>query len=122
MTYAMQRVMTGGTATQSYGATRPRVPMIGKTGTTDGNKDTWMSGASTKVSTVVGVVSVNGDINQRAVTMNGTTASYARHHMWPAVMSVANAKYGGDDFPEASSSVDSDRAGSGSRCARKING
>ena len=46
MTYAMQRVMSEGTAQQSYYGTSPRVPMIGKTGTTDDAKDTWMSGAS----------------------------------------------------------------------------
>ena len=47
MTYAMQRVMSGGTAQQSHYGTSPHVPMIGKTGTTDYAKDTWMSGAST---------------------------------------------------------------------------
>ena len=105
MTYAMQKVMTGGTATASNGATSPKVPMIGKTGTTDGNKDTWMSGASSKVATVVGVVSVTGDINQRQVSFPGGTAATARHRMWPEVMSVANAKYGGDAFKEASSKI-----------------
>jgi membrane peptidoglycan carboxypeptidase len=102
MTYAMHRVMTGGTAWQSYRDTTPRVPMIGKTGTTDGNKDTWMSGASSKVATVVGVVSVTGSANQRNVYFDSGQAATARHRIWPDVMSVANAKYGGDDFAEAS--------------------
>ncbi|TFC43878.1 PASTA domain-containing protein [Cryobacterium sp. TMT1-21] len=105
MTYAMQKVMTEGTATASNSATKPRVPMIGKTGTTDGNKDTWMSGSSSKVATVVGVVSVTGDINQRQVYWDQGTAATARHRMWPAVMSVANAKYGGEPFAEASGKV-----------------
>ncbi|MBG6058636.1 membrane peptidoglycan carboxypeptidase [Cryobacterium sp. MP_M3] len=105
MTYAMQRVMSNGTATASNRATSPKVPMIGKTGTTDGNKDTWMSGASTKVATVVGVVSVTGDINQRNIFFDSGQAATARHRMWPEVMSVANAKYGGDAFAEASSKV-----------------
>jgi membrane peptidoglycan carboxypeptidase len=105
MTYAMQRVMSEGTATVSNRDTSPKVPMIGKTGTTDGNKDTWMSGASTKVATVVGVVSVTGDADQRQVHFPNGTAATARHRMWPAVMSVANAKYGGDKFAEASSKV-----------------
>ncbi|TFD32910.1 PASTA domain-containing protein [Cryobacterium sp. TMT1-62] len=106
MTYAMQKVMTEGTGRASNSAVSPRVPMIGKTGTTDGNKDTWMSGASTKVATVVGVVSVTGDINQRLVDdWEGGTAATARHRMWPEVMSVANAKYGGDAFAEASNKV-----------------
>ena len=65
MHYAMRRVMTNGTAQASNGATNPNVPMIGKTGTTDGAKDTWMVGASTAVATVAAVVSVNGSANQR---------------------------------------------------------
>ncbi len=103
MTYAMQRVMTEGTARQSNYATSPKVPMIGKTGTTDGAKDTWMSGASTKVATVVGVVSVTGNIPQRIRFFPSGRVSDARHRMWPDVMSVANAKYGGGTFPDASS-------------------
>ncbi|TDW29810.1 penicillin-binding protein [Cryobacterium psychrophilum] len=98
MTYAMHRVMTSGTARQSYAATSPRVPMIAKTGTTDGSQDTWMSGASSNVATVVGVVSVTGEINQRRVSFDSGSAATARHRMWPDVMSVANAKYGGDAF------------------------
>ncbi|GAA3875770.1 transglycosylase domain-containing protein [Leifsonia kafniensis] len=109
MQYAMGKVMTEGSATAALYGTSPRVPMIGKTGTTDGNYDTWMSGASTKVATVTGVVSLrggpNGLANQRDIDFPDGTAATARHRMWGAVMSVANAKYGGDEFPEASSSV-----------------
>ncbi|WP_051973315.1 transglycosylase domain-containing protein [Cryobacterium sp. MLB-32] len=108
MTYGMQRVMTSGTARESYGATSPRVPMIGKTGTTDDAKDTWMSGASSKVATVVGVVNVSGPYKSQRSSSNkfaSGPASTARHRMWPDIMSVANAKYGGDAFMEASSTV-----------------
>lgn len=101
MHYAMIRVMTSGTATVSNGATSPHVPLIGKTGTTDGAKDTWMVGASSKVATAAAVVSVNGDANQRAISFASGQAATARHRMWPAVMSVAAAKYGGDPFTEA---------------------
>ncbi|TFB85591.1 PASTA domain-containing protein [Cryobacterium algoricola] len=105
MTTAMQQVMTKGTATASNAATSPKVPMIGKTGTTDGNKDTWMSGATTKVATVVGVMSVTGDRDQRTTRFDSGRAADARHRMWPVVMSVANAKYGGDAFPVASGAI-----------------
>ena len=101
MHYAMIRVMTGGTATASNSATQPRVPLIGKTGTTDGAKDTWMCGASSKVATVAAVVSVNGEANQRGISFSSGQAATARHRMWPVVMSVAAAKYGGDPFTEA---------------------
>ena len=100
MVYAMRRVMTDGTAQQSWGDTVPRVPLIGKTGTTDGGKDTWMVGASSKVATVAAVVSVTGEARQRSIRFDSGPAATARHRMWPAVMSVANAKYGGDELVE----------------------
>ena len=96
MVAALSRVMTGGTATQSNTGTVPRYPMIGKTGTTDGAKDTWMSGASSEVATVVGVVSVTGNANQRQMRFPSGPVATARHRMWPDVMSVANQKYGGE--------------------------
>jgi len=99
MVSALSQVMTRGTAVQSNSATQPRVPMFGKTGTTDGAKDTWMSGASSEVATVVGVVSVTGDANQRAMNFGSGPAATARHRMWPDVMSVANQKYGGVAMP-----------------------
>ena len=74
------------------------MPLIGKTGTTDGAKDTWMVGASSKVATVAAVVSVNGWANQRGISFDSGQAATARHRMWPMVMSVAAAKYGGDAF------------------------
>jgi membrane peptidoglycan carboxypeptidase len=107
MQYAMATTTVGGgTAAASGSRTSPRVPIIGKTGTTDKAKDTWMSGSSSKVATVVGVVNVRGDSkNQRFTSLNGVQASLVRHYVWPEVMSVANARYGGDAFPEATSSV-----------------
>ncbi|MET0865654.1 MAG: PASTA domain-containing protein, partial [Nakamurella sp.] len=105
MTYAMRRVLTNGSAQQSNGATFPKVPMIGKTGTTDGAKDTWMSGASSKVATVVGVVAATGTVNQRNTFFDSGQVATARHRMWPDIMSLANAKYGGDEFAEADNST-----------------
>ncbi|MBT2499651.1 penicillin-binding protein [Agromyces sp. ISL-38] len=101
MHYALTRVMTSGTAQQSWQGTSPRVPLIGKTGTTDGAKDTWMVGASSRVATAAAVVSVNGEANQRGIYFDSGQAATARHRMWPAVMSVAAAKYGGAGFTEA---------------------
>jgi membrane peptidoglycan carboxypeptidase len=101
MHYALGLVMTSGTAQSSWGATEPRVPLIGKTGTTDDAKDTWMVGASSKVATVAAVVSVTGSGNQRGISFDSGQAATARHRMWPVVMSVANAKYGGDPFTES---------------------
>jgi membrane peptidoglycan carboxypeptidase len=102
MHYGMTRVMSGsGTGGASSSRMDPWVPVIGKTGTTDGAKDTWMVGATSKVATAAAVVSVTGDANQRGIYFDSGQAATARHRMWPAVMSVAAAKYGGDGFSEA---------------------
>ncbi|GLU89742.1 transglycosylase domain-containing protein [Agromyces sp. NBRC 114283] len=111
MHYAMSRVMSGGTATASNRAVEPYVPLIGKTGTTDGNKDTWMVGASTAVATAAAVVSVNGEANQRGIYFDSGQAATARHRMWPRVMSVAAAKYGGGEFSMAGPGPVAPRAG-----------
>ncbi|TFD47537.1 PASTA domain-containing protein [Cryobacterium sp. Hh11] len=109
MQYAMKTVMTRGTAVQSNNRTTHSLPMIGKTGTTDGSKDTWMSGATTKVATVVGVVNVGGSNwksqRSRNAYLNGMYTAEARHRIWPIIMSKANERYGEGEFPEASSSV-----------------
>ncbi|MFO7691370.1 MAG: transglycosylase domain-containing protein, partial [Cryobacterium sp.] len=105
MAYALRQVMLRGTAQQSTAGTEPAVPLIGKTGTTDGAKDTWMSGASTRVATVVGVVSLTGAVNQRRLSLPGGQMATARHRIWPEVMSVASAKYGGEEFVEADPNV-----------------
>ncbi|WP_166784792.1 transglycosylase domain-containing protein [Cryobacterium sp. TMT2-14] len=101
MSYAMERVMTRGSGSPSYYDTDPQVPMIGKTGTTDENRDTWMAGASTKVATIVGVMNVSGvGEDQRETYFESGQAATARHRMWPEMMGVANEKYGGDEFTE----------------------
>lgn len=99
MAYAMQEVFTGdGTAVASN--TGSGVPHIGKTGTTDAAKDTWMIGSSTEVATAVWVGNVTGAANLRELSFDSGAASTARHRIWPAIMSVADAKYGGAAFPE----------------------
>ncbi|GAA1838261.1 transglycosylase domain-containing protein [Agromyces salentinus] len=101
MTYALNKVMTQGTGTSSlYKMDTSDTPMIGKTGTTDENVATWMSGASSKVATVVGVYNSTGQVDLRQTYINGEQAAVLRHNIWPRVMDFANMKYGGDPFPE----------------------
>ncbi|MET0976361.1 MAG: transglycosylase domain-containing protein [Leifsonia sp.] len=100
MAYAMQRVMSNGTGSTSDYRTEPHSPMIGKTGTTDNAEATWMSGASTRVATTVGVYNASGHVNLRDTYFNGTEAAVIRHEIWPRIMSTANAKYPGGEFPE----------------------
>ncbi|WP_430645841.1 transglycosylase domain-containing protein [Agromyces sp. GXS1127] len=103
--YAMERTAEGGTAAASATRTSPWVPMIGKTGTTDNAEATWMSGASTEVATVVGVFNVTGHVNLRDTYFDAGQAASLRHQIWPRVMSVANERYGGGDFPEVQGSM-----------------
>ncbi|MET1017842.1 MAG: transglycosylase domain-containing protein [Leifsonia flava] len=104
MAYAMQRTFgAGGTATASNTGTG--VPHIGKTGTTDFAKDTWMIGASTKAATAVWVGNVTRDANLRQLDFGSGAAATARHRIWPRIMYVADTKWGGDAFPEPDASA-----------------
>lgn len=104
MDYALNKVMTQGTGTSSlYKMNTSGTPMIGKTGTTDNNEATWMSGASSRVATVVGVYNATGHVNLRETYINGEQAAVLRHNIWPRVMDVANTKYPGSGFPEPKS-------------------
>lgn len=107
MSYAMQETFTGdGTAVASNTGTG--VPHIGKTGTTDNAFDTWMVGASTKASTAVWVGNVTGGdarTNLRQVDFFSGYGATARHRIWPAIMTIADTKFGGDPFPEPDASA-----------------
>lgn len=92
----MRAVITGGTGTRSNPG--GDVPVIGKTGTTDSQVQTWMVGASTNVATAVWVGNIVGDF-RLSNYRNGTVL---RHDIWRVVMQDANEQYGGEAFPRAS--------------------
>jgi len=91
----MRSVITGGTGTRSNpGGT---VPVIGKTGTTDSQVQTWMVGSSTEISTAVWVGNIVGDYRLSSYR-NGTVL---RHDIFRIIMQEANEQYGGESFPAA---------------------
>ena len=92
----MRTVITGGTGSRSNPG--GDVPVIGKTGTTDSQVQTWMVGASTNVATAVWVGNVVGDFRLSSYR-NGTVL---RHDIWRVVMQDANEQYGGEAFPRPS--------------------
>lgn len=106
MDVAMAAVVNGGTG----GAARPGdgIPLIGKTGTTDGEKHVWFAGASTKLATAIWVGNIVGDVSVRytSVPDYGNVADM-RFSTWSQYMGAANAKYGGDAFPTPNSSLTS---------------
>ena len=71
--------------------------MIGKTGTTDSQVQTWMVGSSTNVATAVWVGNIVGDY-RLSNYRNGTVL---RHDIWRVIMQDANEQYGGESFPAA---------------------
>jgi membrane peptidoglycan carboxypeptidase len=90
----MRAVITGGTGTRSNPG--GEVPVIGKTGTTDSQVQTWMVGSSTNVATSVWVGNVVGDYRLSRYR-NGTVL---RHDIFRIIMQAANEQYGGDAFPD----------------------
>jgi membrane peptidoglycan carboxypeptidase len=101
VTYALERVITGGTATRSR--INDGVPVAGKTGTTDETVQSWMTGYSSKVSTATWVGNVVGKQSLNRTTIQGVPGNSVRHDIWRQIMAQANATYGGDSFTPASS-------------------
>lgn len=89
----MRSVITGGTGTRSNPG--GDVPVIGKTGTTDSQVQTWMVGSSTNVATAVWVGNIVGDYRLSSYR-NGTVL---RHDIFRVIMQTANEQYGGEAFP-----------------------
>jgi membrane peptidoglycan carboxypeptidase len=96
MTYAMQRVISGGTGGAS--ATGDNTPLAGKTGTTDSGVHTWMTGFSTKVATATWVGNVVGTKSLGGLKLNNKAANTVRHDIWRTIMQAANKKYPGGPF------------------------
>lgn len=89
----MRGVVAGGTGSRSNPG--GSVPVIGKTGTTDSQVQTWMVGSSTEVATAVWVGNIIGDTSLRRIS-GGTVM---RHDIFRPIMALANEQYGGESFP-----------------------
>ncbi len=98
--YAMAQTMVGnGTAIASNPG--DGIPVIGKTGTTDRSKDTWVVTSSTEVATAVWVGNIVGNARIRQyVNPEGVYGGELRHRIMRAILGAANAQYGGASFPE----------------------
>ena len=98
--FAMAAVINSGTATLSK--TPDGIPEIGKTGTTDSSNQTWIVGATRKVSTAVWVGNIEGFYPLRAYVGNGVQGGLIRHNIWRETMIKVNQQYGGGAFPAPS--------------------
>jgi membrane peptidoglycan carboxypeptidase len=93
MTYAMQRVISGGTGGAS--ATGDNTPLAGKTGTTDSGVHTWMTGFSSAVGTATWVGNVSGATSLAGILLNKKAANTVRHDIWRTTMQTVNKLYPG---------------------------
>ena len=110
--YALEYTVNNGLA-KGFGQSAYGVPHLAKTGTSDNVVDNWIVGASTRVSTATWVG--NADPIQFADGTWGRVSTMdfggygglmsADQRIWPAVMNVADQKYGGEAFPEPSASA-----------------
>ncbi|WP_234037529.1 transglycosylase domain-containing protein [Leucobacter sp. L43] len=106
--FALQNAVTAGLADHARSAIG--VPHLAKTGTTDDVVDNWTVGASTKVATATwvgnaGPVQMADGSWSRVSTMGFGNLMYADQTIWPAIMNAADARYGGDAFPEPSAAA-----------------
>jgi membrane peptidoglycan carboxypeptidase len=104
--YALQRVVSSGTGTLAN--PRDGVPILGKTGTTDGAAQNWFVSSTTKIATATWVGNVQklpgaadftdfGDLR-----LNGVAGRNAKLIVARPIIAALNALYGGDAFPKPS--------------------
>ena len=106
--YALQYAVTNGLA--DHAGSAYGVPHLAKTGTSDDVIDNWTVGASTRVATATWVgnadpVQLADGTYARVSTQYFGNLMYADQALWPAVMNVADQKYGGEAFPEPSAAA-----------------
>jgi len=109
--YALGQVMRSGTG--SSGNPRDGVPIVGKTGTTDGSYQNWLIATTTKAALAVWVGNIQGtaalasasnpqgDQSLRRITIAGTNGYNAKFNIFRTVMASidGNSAYRGEDFP-----------------------
>jgi membrane peptidoglycan carboxypeptidase len=110
--YALESVFTSGTATSANA--RDGVPVMGKTGTTDGSYQNWLVGSTTKTAIAVWVGNIQGNMAKattknpggeqslRRVTVGGTNGANVKFVVFKAMLQAMNAnpERRGADFPE----------------------
>jgi len=90
------------TAMSNYNAnTRDGTPLMGKTGTTDKSKQTWVTSSSSKVTSTVWVGNISGEYPMRSYPNGGNI----RHQVSHDIMSSVNKAYGGGEFDTAPQSL-----------------
>lgn len=98
--YALAAVMKSGTG--SPGNPRDGVPIVGKTGTTDGAQQNWLVASTTKVALAVWVGNTDGRKQSlRRISIAGTNGYNTKFNIFRAIMKSLDTDpgYRGDAFP-----------------------
>ena len=95
--YALQRVISSGTATASNPG--DGVPIFGKTGTTDDANQTWIVTSTTSVATGTWVGNSIGAYRMSNYQVNGVAGNSLRHEIMRNTLVIIDSKYGGGGFP-----------------------
>jgi membrane peptidoglycan carboxypeptidase len=109
--FALATVMKSGTGAQ--GSPRDGVPIVGKTGTTDGSYQNWLIATTTKMALAVWVGNIEGnpakattnnpqgDQSLRQITVAGTNGYNTKFNIFRATMKSLNSNpaYRGGAFP-----------------------
>ncbi len=93
----LKGVMTSGN--QVYSNPFDGIPIFGKTGTTDGANQTWMTTGTTSGATVVWVGNSIGDYNILDSEYADVPGILLRHYIMKPIVTALDNKYGGGDWP-----------------------
>jgi membrane peptidoglycan carboxypeptidase len=96
MAYALKQVLTSGSGTASN--PRDGIEVAGKTGTTDGSKDTWMIGSTSTNALAIWVGNIVGEVNLNRMSLPGGNGATARHRIFQPIMAALNGQYGGAPY------------------------
>ncbi|MFF1571975.1 transglycosylase domain-containing protein [Leifsonia sp. NPDC058292] len=101
--YALQRVMTNGTATSAN--PWDGVDIMGKTGTTDNSEQNWLVTSTTTVANAVWVGNVSGHVALRSQYFQGVGGGDVKFSIAKPILAALNVKYPGGTFTEPPSST-----------------
>ncbi|GAA1206167.1 transglycosylase domain-containing protein [Rhodoglobus aureus] len=96
--YVMKEVLNRGNA--AYADPNDGIPIFGKTGTTDGAKQTWMATATTRYGTATWVGNSIGYQDMSRVSYAGIQGYRLRHYITRATDIALNLKYPGTEFAD----------------------
>jgi membrane peptidoglycan carboxypeptidase len=101
--YALQRVMTNGTATSAN--PWDGIDIMGKTGTTDDSEQNWLVTSTTTIANAVWVGNVTGHVALRSQYFQGVGGGDVKFSIDKPILAALNAAYPGSTFAAPPSSM-----------------